>query len=160
MMRACSTMKGLVILCLVLLSLPTAVIFADEVRGAPPNQTEDGRFNTGCSSPNGASQKPICFVPLVRLIASPERYDGKVISVSGFFVDFHGQPTLFPSRESFEGGWPFEGVYIGGELPHDLRGRLKVGFSATIIGTFDGKFSGQLASLGAIWNALSIESSK
>lgn len=94
------------------------------------------------------------MVPFPRLIAEPERFDGKYILIVGFYADFHGIPTLFPGTESFKHGLPLESIYVG-KIPPELRASLKEGVWVVVVGKFDAKFSYPL-SLGAIWQPLDI----
>jgi hypothetical protein len=52
------------------------------------------------------------FVSLIQLIATPERYDGKVVKVAGFMhLEFEGD-ELFVSREDFDNRITKNGVWI------------------------------------------------
>jgi hypothetical protein len=126
------------------------------VSNAHASVSDDGRFGTPCARGNGATEEPVCFVPFARLVALPERYDGKFVSAVGFLVRHQGLPVLFPSSESYHAQTIYDSVYVGGDMPPGLRSKLKKGVWVSIVGKFDGRYSGQGAYLGAIWRPASI----
>jgi hypothetical protein len=78
--------------------------------------TPDGRFNTACFPWGEDSSRELCRVSFYRLIASPERYDGKLIAVSGYLRRVFGRPVLFPGKSSFEASAQTEGLETYGLL--------------------------------------------
>jgi hypothetical protein len=135
------------------LDLPLAKAGADETD--KPLLTIDGRFNSNCLRQSAFTEEPVCIVPFSRLIAEPERFDGKYILILGFYVDHFGTPALFSSTESFKHSLPLESIYVG-KTPSELAASLKKGIWVRVVGKFDAKFSGPMMNLGAIWEPLDI----
>lgn len=126
---------------------------ADEF--AVPAYTIDGRFGSNCLRKNAFTDEPVCMVPFPRLIAEPERFDGKYILLFGFLATRHGMTALFSGTESSKHILPFEYVDLG-KIPPEIEPLLEKGVWVVATGKFDAKFSGPRMSLGAIWQPLDI----
>ena len=150
-------MKAWSFLCAALL-LSTIANAMDDGRRSNPfaSRSDDGRFGSVCAGASGVTDEPVCIVPFGRLIAVPERYDGKLISLIGFLVSSRGVPTLFPSSENYRAQTVYDNVYIGGDIPRDIVQKLPQGIWVSVVGKFDAKFSGQTMNLGAIWHVASL----
>lgn len=128
-----------------------AKAIADEF--AKSASTIDGRFNSNC--PRRSANTDVCMVPFPRLIAEPERFDGKYIMLVGFLATSRGVTALFPNSESAKHFLPLESVNVG-PIPSDLHAYLKQGIWVVVVGKFDAKFDGPMMSVGAIWKALDV----
>jgi hypothetical protein len=85
----------------------------------------------------------VCQVSIYRLIATPERYDGKFVDIIGYVIDLGGGPMMFPSSDRVDIGLPREGIQIIGKLPPELEAEIHKGVGPVIAaGTFDAKFQG------------------
>lgn len=126
----------------------------------PGKMTADGRFNTRCFAWGQDIHKELCQVSFIRLVSFPEKYDQRMISVTGFVIKSFGRVVLFPSRERYEAGINIEGVELMGELNMDksLVGRLEEGvFPVMVTGTFDATYSGSdILRLGAITHIIGV----
>jgi hypothetical protein len=129
--------------------LATILIIVASAGYAAQTESPDGRFGTRCR-PRQAGD--VCEVSFFRLLAVPERYDGKVVAVTGFLINVFSQPTLFPSRESYNSNVPVEGIFVDGPIPTDIREHLQNGIAPVfIVATFDAKFQGNdFPRLGAL----------
>ena len=92
----------------------------------------DGRFGTSCDT-DQASHAAVCIVPFVRLIADPERFEGRFVRLTGFLDDRSGRVVLFPSRDSAEENIAIEGVV----LTDVAKGAARRGKWMTVSGRFD-----------------------
>jgi hypothetical protein len=64
----------------------------------------------------------LCQIPLDRLLAAPEKYDGKLIRVTGFLVWHNERFVLYGSRDIFVASAGENGVpMIGLELPDSIQ---------------------------------------
>jgi hypothetical protein len=116
------------------------------------NRSPDGRFGTRCYPWSGDTSRDLCEVSFYRLIATPERYDGQLIALTGFLISVFDDPTLFASRDAYTANVQVDGVFVDGEIPRDMRSRLKNGvYPILVVGVFDAKYSGRsLPALGAL----------
>lgn len=139
--------------------LATSLDFSMAKAGADgsvkPAFTIDGRFNSNCLRKNGYTDEPVCFVPFPRLIAQPERFDGRYILLVGFLGTNHGVTELFSNSDSFKHLLPLESINVG-KIPPELDASLKKGIWVVVVGKFDATFAGPAASLGSIWEPLDI----
>lgn len=86
-------------------------------------------------------ESEVCHLPLVRLLAAPQEYRGKVVRVTGFVVKHNDVYALFESRGSFLGSAGEAGIpLLGDGIPETIkeaavteRGASRV----TVIGRFD-----------------------
>lgn len=111
----------------------------------------DGRNNTSCAtyvSPNAA----VCVVPFARLIAEPERFEGRFVLLRGYVADQAGSPILFPSRESGEEDIAIEGIVLT-DVPKDMT---RSGRWVTVTGRFDAG-SGDRPHLGMLHDVQAVE---
>jgi len=109
------------------------------------SRTVDGRFGTGCMQWIGDSSRDICYVSFYRIIATPERYDKKLIKLSGFLIKMFDQYIIFPSRDSYESGVDLDGIRVmnSDSVPKSLAQKASKGlFPVTVIGVFDAKYGG------------------
>lgn len=158
MQRRCRNIKGIMVsLLLVFLSSTSAAPIAG---GSSRKTTFDGRFNTRCSAWGQDMRKELCVVSFIRLISVPEKYNHRMISVTGFIVKSFGRVVLFPNRERYEADIGIEGIELMGKLNMDksLVGRLDDGvFPVMVTGTFDATYLGpDILRLGAITNIVGI----
>lgn len=127
--------------------------------GGPYNSrvkpTPDGRFNTECHRWGKDPERRLCDVSFIRLLATPERYDTKLISVRGYLAEVFGTPVLFQSTSSYHLGSEIEGIeiygspLISGEIGEYLSRDGVV--PVLVVGTFDAKYvGGKLPRLGAL----------
>lgn len=64
----------------------------------------------------------LCQIPLDRLLSAPEKYDGKLIRVTGFLVWHNERFVLYGSRDTFVASAGENGVpMIGLELPDSIK---------------------------------------
>ena len=128
---------------------------ADVARGerykAIENGSPDGRFGTRCTSwmPYG---REMCQISIYRLIATPERYDGKFVDIKGYLIDVGGGPMIFPSPDRVDVGIPGESIEILGKLPPELEAEVRNGiWPVFVAGTFDAVYPGTVGpALGAL----------
>lgn len=120
-------------------------------------RTVDGRFGTECIQWIANPSRDICYVSFYRIISTPERYDKRLVKLSGFLIKMFGQYVLFPSKDSYESGVDLDGVGImnSDSVPKSLAQKADVGlFPVTVIGVFDAKYGGDgnspLMLLGAL----------
>ena len=137
--------------------LVAGLVLFSTVLDAATEETHDGRFGTQCAQ---SAFGNTCMLSFYRLLATPEKYHGKLVLVSGFFIKVGGiEPMLFPNRDSYNSGETLEGIYIiDGSIPPDIAAHLKEGISPVwIIGVFDARFIGyDLRTLGALRNVKNI----
>ena len=90
---------------------------------AAPEETPDGRFGTECQ-PRAFGNT--CMLSFYRLLASPEKYHGKLVFVSGFLIKLYGvEPMLFASRDSYNTGLPIEGIFVDAPIPPGIASHLE-----------------------------------
>jgi hypothetical protein len=148
-----SVVKHLLFVCCAILAFRCGVAAETESSKGSRMTTPDGRFDTACFPWGEDSSRELCRVSFYRLIASPERYDGKLIAVSGYLRRVFGKPVLFPNQASFEAGAQSEGIELmAASIPRELREKLDTGVPAVlVVGVFDGKYIGNaLPMLGAL----------
>jgi hypothetical protein len=81
---------------------------------------------------------------LVALIASPERYDGKPVVVSGYMYLQRERSALYLAKVDFEHALFKNALYL--KIPNQMSERIYQlnGCYVEIIGTFDGKHTGHM----------------
>lgn len=86
----------------------------------------------------GHAKEPVCRISMIRLIGTPERYDGKLVSVGGVIrvIPGDGGIELYYSSESFERQAGVEAVYVP---PSDAAplSDFKTGDWISVIAKFD-----------------------
>ena len=109
--------------------------------------TSDGRFNTQCHPWGNDQSRELCRASFYRLIASPERYDGKLVAVTGYLTSIAGRVVLFPSESSFKASALSEGIeVINYDLPKTISGKLGDGvFPVMVVAVFDATFGSESA---------------
>ena len=81
-------------------------------RDAGPKISYDSRAGTVCNSEPQWQIKHLCAVPMSRLMAFPERYNGKYIELRGFLVKKFDHVLLFNDRDSIAIFRFYEGVEL------------------------------------------------
>jgi len=81
-------------------------------RDAGPKISYDGRAATVCNSVPQWQIKHLCVLPMPRLVAFPERYNGKYIELRGFLVKKFDHVLLFNDRDSIAIFRFYEGVEL------------------------------------------------
>lgn len=123
--------------------------------------TPDGRFNTACHPWGNDQTRELCAVSFYRLIAAPERYDGKLVAVNGYLKSVFGRVVLFPSESSFNASSLSEGIeVINYTLPKALEPELDDGiFPVMVVAVFDAKYigSGAWPLLGAFRDVKNVD---
>ena len=103
----------------------------------------------------------MCEVSFYRLLSVPERYNGRLITVTGFLVKAFGRPVLFPNRQSYEADLQYEGIELVGNFEVDpkLVEKMDVGlFPVTVVGKFDARYEGtDIQRLGAVRDIYSVD---
>ncbi len=136
------------------ISLAPVVIVAQVQEEKSP----DGRFGMQCYEYAGEGIE-LCVVPFYRLLATPERYHGRMVALTGFIKKEFGVPTMFPSKESYLSGVNVEGIEIvDAKIPKEIQDELKNGvWPVYVIGVFDAKYQGgNISRLGALRNVRKI----
>lgn len=129
---------------------------------ALPERTHDGRFGTQCYAWGRDASRELCNVSFYKLIATPEKYDGRLVSVVGFIVKIFDQVVLYPSKERYEADVPVEGIELIGTSmdPEDQKvmAHLSQGLAPVmVLAVFDGKYAGSgIPRLGAFRNIVGI----
>jgi hypothetical protein len=127
---------------IVILSLLSTAALGDSEL-AP--KTPDGRFGTPCYNISGLGGE-VCEVPFARLLATPERYDGKTIRVTGYLINIDDSPygslVLFANRSSFDSGAEIEGITLrGGKMPKKIEKKINSGLGGVyVVGKFNAKY--------------------
>lgn len=105
-------------------------------------KTPDGRFGTSCYTFNNFGGKEVCEVPFVRLLTTPEKYDGKIIRVTGYLINVHGSPVLFANKSSFDSGVDMEGLALKEvKIPQKIKRKINSGiWPVYIVGKFNAKY--------------------
>lgn len=108
------------------------------------NQDED-------SANNGEKISYVDFnISLIRLIATPERYDGKVIQVEGFLnLEFEGN-AIYLHKEDYENSLCENGFWVNFSDEIKLT-KKTIDYNkkyVIIIGTFDMKSNGHMGLFG------------
>ncbi|WP_153022947.1 hypothetical protein [Rhodanobacter thiooxydans] len=142
--------------CILLTFFLSVDIFAQDI----PKVSFDGRFGSQCIAFSRNSKEGVCIAPFQRVLVNPEKYNHKLISLTGFLVNSFGRPVLFPSSESYKSDMQFEGIELMGKLPLDKKvmdGMDKGVFPIRVVGIFDATYQGaDVFRLGAIKNISSI----
>jgi hypothetical protein len=150
-------MKPIIFLPLVMSALVVGAIDGKDIA----KTTFDGRFNSRCNPWLRDSHLEMCEVSFYRLLATPEKYDGRIITVTGFLVRVFGRPVLFPDRQSYDADLQYEGVELVGKFDVDskLAHNISEGiFPVTVVGRFDARYEGpDVERLGGICNIYSVE---
>jgi len=111
-----------------------------------PLKTPDGRFGTSCYVISGISKEELCEVPFARLLATPERYDGKIVRVTGYLINIKSSPygslMLFANKSSFDSGAEIEGIILrDGKIPKKMEKKINSGvWPVYVIGRFNAKY--------------------
>ena len=121
---------------------------------ARPRISIDGRPGTECNSAPQWQVKHLCVVPMPRLMAFPERYNGKYIELRGFLVRKFDHVLLFNDRDSIAIFRFYEGVELEEyHLPTDVMSALEKGpVPVVVIGSFDSTYQGEGSFLGGLTN--------
>lgn len=99
------------------------------------DRIQDGEEDTSyCSSAH--DERLSCTVSMYALLASPEDYDGLVVSIKGF-ISAGDHPVLFVDRDSAEYSILENGIFVStrGEIPA-VTAAASVGRYVRIVGTF------------------------
>jgi hypothetical protein len=129
----------------------------DPALGQDNTKTPDGRFGTACyDDPSWARE--LCQIPFARLLATPERFNGRLIAVTGYLRSVNGVLMLFPNRESFDAFAVVERVVIQGDIAADIQRDAQGGLWPVVcVGVFDARYTGtQLPALGALHDVQSV----
>jgi hypothetical protein len=119
-----------------------ALIFAEDAAADEAATSPDGRFNTLCDAPGTPAAAQICEVPFARLIATPERFDGRVVMVTGYLILSANALVLFPDKESFDASLDVEGIDLGA-FAWKNRNKARRGlWPVTVSGRFDARYLG------------------
>lgn len=137
------------------------LFFSKSVFASPPSEsTFDGRFNSSCNAWLKEPRKRLCEVSFYRLISVPEKYNKKLIKLTGFLVNVFDRPVLFPNKSRYDADIQLEGIELVGNFKIDknLYDKLDAGvFPVTVIGIFDATYEGaDVVRLGAIKDVSSI----
>ncbi len=123
-------------------------------------KTPDGRFGTPCYTITGLGGE-ICEVPFARLLATPERYDGKVIRVTGYLINVYASPVLFANKSSFESGADIEGITLrGAKIPEKMKKKINSGiWRVYVVGKFNAKYDNddKIYRLGSLEEIISVD---
>lgn len=143
-----------------LVSFCSVIVPAQEI----PKISFDGRFGSKCLSLSGDPKREICVIPFQRVLVNPERYNNKVISLTGFLVKSFDRPVLFPDEASYRSDMQMEGIELMGKflVEKDVDLHLDNGISpVTVIGVFDATYQGgNMFRLGAMKNISSVTLNK
>jgi hypothetical protein len=116
----------------------------------------DGRFGSRCYSWAKDGNKELCSLPFGRLVARPEEYNGRLVSVTGYLIEVFGNPVLFANEQSYLADVDIEGIELmeASAIPLEIRERLATGvFPVVVVGTFDAEYVGiSEMRLGALTN--------
>lgn len=127
-----------------------------------PKKSFDGRFGSRCFILDVRSGKEVCVIPFQRILATPERYHRKVISLTGFLVNSFGRAVLFPDSESYRSDMQLEGIELIGvfSLDKSVKAGMDKGvFPVTVVGVFDATYQGaDIFRLGAMREISSVAS--
>lgn len=149
-----------VIFALLLLILASVMSVSANGADISGKTTFDGRFNTRCYAWAQDQQKELCEVSFFKLIATPEKYNHRMISVTGFIIKSFGGIVLFPTKERYDADVQIEGIELIGNLHIDkgLVKKINDGFFPVMVtGTFDATYLGaDIHRLGAITDVISV----
>lgn len=123
--------------------LAKAIILLAATVGTLPiaSASDNGDLFCGRRNVAGRESVEVCQLPIERLLAAPEKYDGKLVRVTGWLVWHNERYVLYGSRDRFlgsagEGGVPMLGV----GLPDEIQERAKTeggAYGVTIVATFE-----------------------
>ena len=107
-----------------------------------PKYSADGRYGSKC--PMGRSvdgPRELCRISFYRLLAEPEKYDGRHILVVGYLVYLFETPVLFPNFSSFDSGMDGEGIeLVGAKFTPAIEAAMKKGvWPVYVVGVFDAR---------------------
>lgn len=89
-----------------------------------PKTTHDARFETRCHPWGADTAKELCTPSFYRLLAEPEQYHGKIVGLTGFFIEEFGSFVLYPSQQAYAGNQGVDGIEITGLIERDKSGSL------------------------------------
>lgn len=133
-----------------------------ELRNQIGDFSKDGRAGTKC----GRDEIALCHVPFARLIASPEKFHGKRIIVTGLLASGPNGATLYPSEASarFDLG---DGIWLQDTqvrphgwppfIPEEFWPRMEKGVWVSLVGTFDATDVTQIQTIGMLRNVEHVE---
>lgn len=101
-------------------------------------------------------------VSIINLISTPEKYDGKLVSVKGFLIVAFENTVLFLHKEDLENGISKNGIWVN-ILRTDLNNlKLECDYKyARIVGTFNARSKGHMGAYsGSIVNIQLISPNK
>lgn len=127
-----------------------------------PKETHDGRLNTSCPRDTKNVSLKACTPSFYRVLAAPEQYHGKIITLTGFLIREFDRYFLFPNKQSYENGQDVDSIEITGiveskeegtfityvpEVPEKIKSQVdKDGLSAVLVsGIFDARYVGNSA---------------
>ena len=95
------------------------------------------------AAPAAASREEAVRVPLVALLANPERFDGKFVTVEGFLnLEYEGD-AIYQSRSDFDEMLTGNALWIDGPKHEEPRARHAVsGHYVSLTGMFDAEMHG------------------
>lgn len=113
---------------------------------AEQRATRDGRFSTHCLSWAEDTDIEMCWPTIYRLLARPEEYHGKLITLTGFLVRVDGEFLLFPSADRVATGAQEDAIALldGTSMAEAATAtarktkRYRNGAPVVITGVFDG----------------------
>lgn len=122
-------------------------------------RTDDGRYGTECRllpmrGIEPAVEAPVCVVPYARLLARPEDFHDRYISIAGYVVMSEVGPVLAPSAESVRTALWYEQVVLGRDF-EAFRTELandEICGPVSLIGKFDAKGNAGKYRLGGMHN--------
>lgn len=162
---------GLVLLAAALLWIAVGCASA---RDAGPKISFDGRAGTACNPEPQWQLNHLCVVPMPRLMALPEKYNGEYIQLRGFLVRKFDHILLFNDRDSIAIFRFYEGVELRNacmvesvsrgkgearaqcrdhdyQFSSDVISALEKGpVPVVVIGLFDSTFQGEASFLGGL----------
>jgi len=89
----------------------------------------------------GGSDEPLCEVSIITLLSKPERFESKLVKVSGYFAD-GSMPMLFVGRDAADMSDVAQGLAlrVSAEKKEVVDRLIQVGRGpVTVIGHFTGK---------------------
>ncbi|MEO8803474.1 MAG: hypothetical protein ABI304_06660 [Rudaea sp.] len=98
---------------------------------------------SSCTLARAAEVPQIESVSLIQLIANPDRYEGKLVQVTGFVVlEFEGN-AIYLHREDFENSLPANGLWLNAAKCNG-RGKSFTKGYAIVAGKFTGTRHGHM----------------
>jgi hypothetical protein len=134
-------------------SFATLLLFsigATRIAHAETRITRDGRFSTHCAAWASDTNIEMCWPTIYRLLARPEDYDEKLITLTGFLIRVDGDFLLFPSADRVAVGAQEDAIeLLGAAAMADAAiatarktKRYRNGAPVVVTGTFDAWYSG------------------